>query len=65
MQQRWVAFAHGAAPDADGSPAWARFQTGAVEGTRATLVIDAHDSLVTDLDAPIRAAWGDEVLTFR
>jgi para-nitrobenzyl esterase len=34
-------------------------------GDRATLRIDRHDDLVDDLDREIRAAWGDEVLSFR
>lgn len=62
MQQRWTAFAHGRQPDAADAPAWTPYRA---DGGRETLVIDAHDSLVADLDAPLRAAWGDDVLTFR
>jgi para-nitrobenzyl esterase len=31
---------------------------------RATLVIDKQDSVISDLDADVRTAWGDEVLSF-
>lgn len=65
MQSRWTAFAHGLAPDADGAPAWDRYDIGDTETPRQTLVIDRQDAVVSDLDAPLRAAWGDEVLTFR
>jgi para-nitrobenzyl esterase len=54
MQARWVDFAKGAAP-------WAAFTS----GDRSTLVIDKDDSVVDDLDRGIRAAWGDEILSFR
>lgn len=69
MQERWTAFAHGRTPDAEGvagAPSWPPYETttdGA--GTRATLVIERHDTVVDDLDAPLRAAWGDQVLDFR
>ena len=43
------------------APSWPTFAT----DRRATLVIDAHDSVVDDLDGPLREAWGDEVLGFR
>ncbi len=65
MQSRWTAFAHGRNPDAEGGPAWDRYRTEASGAQRATLVIDSHDSLVDDLDRPLREAWGDQVLTFR
>lgn len=61
MQQRWTAFAHGRTPDAEGAADWQRYDA---SGDRETLVIDRTDSLVADLDASLRAAWGDEVLTF-
>jgi para-nitrobenzyl esterase len=54
MQARWVDFAKGAQP-------WPAYAT----GDRSTLVIDKQDSMVDDLDRGIRAAWGDEVLSFR
>ncbi|PVW06000.1 carboxylesterase [Microbacterium sp. Gd 4-13] len=65
MQQRWTAFARGENPDADGATAWEPYRVEGADPVRATLVIDAHDTLVPDLDAPVRTAWGDEALTFR
>lgn len=59
MLRRWTAFARGAAPDADGAVAWPRYAPEA----RASLVID-HDDRVEDVDAALRAGWGDEVLAF-
>ena len=32
---------------------------------RATLVIDKQDAVVDDPDRALRAAWGDDVLSFR
>ncbi|GAA2446241.1 carboxylesterase/lipase family protein [Agromyces soli] len=61
MQERWTAFAHGRSPDAAGAPDWSRYDA---EG-RATLVIDAEDRIVPDLDGELRRGWGDEVLAFR
>ena len=54
MQDRWIAFAKGESP-------W----TGYDATTRATLVIDREDRMADDLDRGIRAAWGDEILSFR
>lgn len=68
MQARWTAFARGESPDAVASPSWTPFDadahTGAA-GDRATLVIDRTDRVVDDLDRDLRAAWGDETLSFR
>ena len=64
MQQRWTAFAHGRNPDADTAAVWENYRVAGGEAARQTLVIDAHDSVVADLDATLRTAWGDEVLTF-
>ncbi|TQJ32104.1 carboxylesterase/lipase family protein [Microbacterium sp. SLBN-146] len=69
MQERWTSFAHGRTPDAADTVVWGRYRT--VDGTgdgdrpRETLVIDHVDTLVSDPDASLRTAWGDEVLTFR
>lgn len=60
MQQRWTAFARGEAPNADGGVAWPPFD----RNGRATLVIEAEDRVVADLDQELRAGWGDEVLAF-
>jgi para-nitrobenzyl esterase len=54
MQDRWITFAKGESP-------WTRYDT----TTRATLVIDKEDRVADDLDRGIRAAWGDEILSFR
>lgn len=68
MQERWTAFAHGLTPDATAeadAPSWISYSVSASEGSRQTLVIERQETLVADLDAPLRAAWGDEVLDFR
>ncbi|MFJ3491467.1 carboxylesterase/lipase family protein [Leifsonia aquatica] len=57
MIQRWTSFARTGVPG-DGWPAYS-------DTERATLVIDAQDRMVPDLDAPLRTAWGDVVLSFR
>ena len=62
MRARWANFAATAEPvGPPGEPHWAPFRT---DG-RSTLVIDADDRVVDDLDGTIRAAWGDQVLSFR
>ncbi|GAA2245195.1 carboxylesterase/lipase family protein [Herbiconiux moechotypicola] len=62
MQARWLAFAHGGAPDAEGAPVhWPRYDA----ETRATLLIGREDEVVDDPDAEIREAWGPEALAFR
>jgi para-nitrobenzyl esterase len=61
MQQRWSAFASGRAPSASGAPDWPAYTA----DSRATLVIDRNDRVVDDLDADLRRAWGDDVLSFR
>lgn len=62
MRRRWLNFASGSAPDAyAGDPAWRPYR----DGERATLVIDGVDTVVEDPDRDLRAAWGDEVLSFR
>ncbi|WP_282847548.1 carboxylesterase/lipase family protein [Microbacterium oxydans] len=65
MQERWTAFAHGEAPNSRtaGAPLWSPYETS--PAGRQTLVIDRRDALIPDLDAPLRTAWGDEVLDFR
>lgn len=61
MQERWTAFAHGRGPDAEDAPHWPPFSPAAA---RETLVIARHDTIVPDLDAALRTAWGDDVLDF-
>lgn len=65
MQQRWTAFAHGRTPDAVDAPTWPPYATADTADARATLVIERQDTIVPDLDGPLRPAWGDEVLDFR
>ncbi|WP_328356811.1 carboxylesterase/lipase family protein [Mycobacterium sp. NBC_00419] len=62
MRTRWANFAAAAEPAGPaGEPHWAPYRT----DDRTTLVIDAHDAVVDDLDRPVRLAWGDQVLSFR
>ena len=56
MVERWAAFANGGAPGEDWPPYRAP--------ERRTLVIDGEDRVVADLDGPLRAGWGDSVLSF-
>ncbi|MDZ4232873.1 MAG: carboxylesterase/lipase family protein [Dietzia sp.] len=61
VRSRWTNFAtHGNPSGISGEPAWRPY--GAED--RATLVIDTQDSVVDDLDADVRRAWGDDVLSF-
>jgi len=59
FQQRWIGFAVDGDPQADGAVTWEPYSA-----ARATLVIDRVDRSVPDLDGDLRAAWGDEVLSF-
>ncbi|KYH44683.1 carboxylesterase/lipase family protein [Branchiibius sp. NY16-3462-2] len=60
MQERWTAFVKGEEPNCAGGPDWTSYD----HDRRATLVIDAGDTLVDDLDADIRSAWGEQVISF-
>jgi para-nitrobenzyl esterase len=61
MQARWTAFARGEEPvDAGSAADWPRYEPAG----RSTLVIDVDDRMVPDLDADLRAGWGDRVLAF-
>lgn len=61
VRARWTNFAAQGEPTGlDGEPEWGRYDT----QDRATLVIDKQDSVVDDLDADVRRAWGDDVLSF-
>ena len=61
MQRRWTTFAATGRPDGGAvDPIWPAWDT----QTRRALVIDAGDR-VADVDAGLRAAWGDEPLSFR
>lgn len=60
VQSRWIAFACGEEPDAEGAPSWPRYDAVG----RRSLVIDREDRVVHDLDADQRAAWGPVALEF-
>ena len=63
MHQRWRSFATSGTPDGDPGDVhvhWPAFGT----TDRATLRIDRQDHVVDDLDAALRATWGDEVIAF-
>ncbi|QCQ93122.1 carboxylesterase/lipase family protein [Rhodococcus sp. SGAir0479] len=61
MQHRWLEFARTGAPAGlDGEPDWDAYD----RFGRATLVIGKRDTVVPDLDGPLRAAWGEQVLAF-
>jgi para-nitrobenzyl esterase len=59
MRGRWTGLAH--TGDPGGTPAWRPYRP----EDRATLLIDKDDQLVDDLDGDLRAAWGNEVLSFQ
>ena len=62
LRARWLSFAVDGAPAAPpGDPQWRSYR----KDDRATLVIDAADRVVADLDRDLRLAWGDDVLSFR
>ncbi|MDJ0395766.1 carboxylesterase/lipase family protein [Rhodococcus sp. G-MC3] len=61
VMRRWVAFArHGVPATMDGAKHWPLY----ADPTRSMLVIDAQDTVVSDPDTALRAAWGDRVLGF-
>ena len=62
IRTRWVNFAATSKPTAGGDePEWTPYQ----DADRACLIIDRTDSIVYDVDAEIRAAWGEDVVHFR
>ncbi|KUI20821.1 carboxylesterase [Mycobacterium sp. GA-1285] len=62
IRRRWLNFAVDHTPvGAAGDPVWRSYRA----GDRATLLIDAQDRVVDDLDRDLRTAWGDQVLSFR
>ncbi|MFB2579775.1 carboxylesterase/lipase family protein [Herbiconiux sp. P15] len=60
MQSRWIAFARDGVPEPEGEP-WPRYD----EEHRSTLIFDREDVIEHDPDAPIRRAWGPEIVAFR
>jgi para-nitrobenzyl esterase len=62
IRRRWLNSAVDATPSGPaGDPRWRPYRA----DDRATLVIDAQDRVVEDLDGDLRLAWGDQVLSFR
>jgi para-nitrobenzyl esterase len=62
VRTRWINFATQAKPmGPPGEPEWTPYQ----KTDRACLIIDKRDSVVHDIDAHIRVAWGSDVLNFR
>jgi para-nitrobenzyl esterase len=62
MRARWRNFAVSGKPTGRaGEPAWRPY----TRDDRATLVIDKQDTVVDDPDRALRAAWGNDVLSFR
>ena len=62
IRARWLNFAVDGAPTGPaGDPKWRPY----LAEDRATLLIDAQDRVIDDPDRDLRAAWGDEVLSFR
>lgn len=60
MQQRWTSFVKGERPDCVDGPDWQAYE----QSGRATLVISATDTVIEDLDADVRASWGEQVIGF-
>ena len=62
LRTRWLNFAaHGEPRGLAGEPDWRPYRS----PDRAALVVDKSDTVVADLDGPMRQAWGDDVLSFR
>jgi para-nitrobenzyl esterase len=62
VRNRWISFAtEGKPATPDDEPDWPAYQ----EADRACLIIDKRDTVVSDVDADIRAAWGSDVVSFR
>lgn len=62
MQTRWINFAIESKPvGPDGTPEWRPYR----DTDRACLLIGARDTVVEDVDAGIRTAWGAEMVSFR
>ncbi len=61
LRTRWANFARGQEPVGPAGEPWPAYTA----TDHATLVVDKDDAVVDDLDRGIRAAWGDEVLSFR
>ena len=63
MRTRWVNFAtNGKTTGPPGEPEWTPYEP---RKRRACLLIDSRDTVVADLDAHRRAAWGNDIVSFR
>jgi para-nitrobenzyl esterase len=61
VRTRWVNFAaHGKPAGPAGEPDWVPYRG----ADRACLIIDKRDRVVRDVDGHIRAAWGNEIVSF-
>jgi para-nitrobenzyl esterase len=62
MRTRWINFAARSEPVGPaGEPEWRPYR----DTDRACLLIGGRDTVVHDVDARIRAAWGSEIVSFR
>ena len=62
VRARWINFAaHGKPAGPAGEPDWTPYR----EDDRACLIIGKRDTVVHDVDAHVRAAWGNEIVSFR
>jgi para-nitrobenzyl esterase len=62
VRARWVNFATQAKPEGlPGEPEWLPYQ----DPDRTCLLIGREETVVSDIDADIRATWGTQVLNFR
>lgn len=62
VRTRWVNFATQGKPvGLPGEPDWPRYR----EPDWESLLIERHDTVVSDIDSGIRATWGTQVLNFR
>ncbi|MDX1891950.1 carboxylesterase/lipase family protein [Mycolicibacterium sp. 050158] len=62
IRTRWLNFAATGEPTGPaGEPRWRPYR----DEDRATLMIDRQDTVVEDPDRALRAAWGNDVLSFR
>jgi para-nitrobenzyl esterase len=62
VRTRWINFAtHSKPAGPAGEPDWTPYQG----ADRPCLIINKRDTVVHDVDARIRAAWGSEIVSFR
>jgi para-nitrobenzyl esterase len=62
VRTRWINFATEGKPAGPaGEPDWTAYR----EGDRACLIINKRDTVASDVDGHIRAAWGSEIVSFR